>query len=84
MIKLYTYFRSSAAYRVRIALNLKEIKYEPVFVNLLAGEQKQKHFLDINAQGLVPAIEIDRANNLSIHCYYRTFRGSKRRCFPVS
>ena len=40
-MKLYTYFRSSAAYRVRIALNLKGVSYESASVNLLTGEQRE-------------------------------------------
>ena len=56
-MKLYTYFRSSAAYRVRIALNLKGLEHEASFVNLLDGEQRASGYLDINVQGLVPALE---------------------------
>ncbi|MGH8474117.1 MAG: maleylacetoacetate isomerase, partial [Gammaproteobacteria bacterium] len=41
---LYTYFRSSAAYRVRIALNLKGIAYEPRFVHLARGEQHESAY----------------------------------------
>jgi glutathione S-transferase len=45
-MKLYTYFRSSAAYRVRIALNLKQLPYEAVAVHLLrdGGQQKQADY----------------------------------------
>ena len=56
-MKLYTYFRSSAAYRVRIALNLKRLEYEPAFVNLLKSEQRDSNYLALNAQGFVPALE---------------------------
>jgi maleylacetoacetate isomerase len=56
-MKLYTYFRSSAAYRVRIALNLKGIAYEPVAVDLRAGTQHGRPYLAMNPQGLVPALE---------------------------
>lgn len=56
---LFDYSRSSAAYRVRIALNLKGINYESVPVNLLAGEQKQAGYRERNPQGLVPLLEID-------------------------
>lgn len=58
-IRLYDYWRSSAAYRVRIALNLKGLAYEPVPINLLASEQSSEPYRDKNPQGLIPAIEID-------------------------
>ncbi len=60
-MKLYTYYRSSAAYRVRIALNLKGIQYESVPVNLLPGAHRQPEYLGRNPQGLVPALEDDGA-----------------------
>ncbi|MGQ0591366.1 MAG: maleylacetoacetate isomerase [Gammaproteobacteria bacterium] len=53
---LYTYFRSSAAYRVRIALNLKGITYEPRFVHLARGEQHAAAYRALNPQGLVPVL----------------------------
>jgi maleylacetoacetate isomerase len=60
-VKLYSYFRSSAAYRVRIALNLKGIAYETVPVHLVrdGGEQKKPAFKAINPQMRVPALELD-------------------------
>jgi maleylpyruvate isomerase len=60
-MKLYTYFRSSAAYRVRIALNLKELSYEAIPVHLLrgGGEQLQEQYRSINPSGLVPAFQDD-------------------------
>ncbi len=60
-MKLYTYFRSSAAYRVRIALNLKGIPYTPVFVHLTrgGGEQHKPPYRAVNPAGLVPALELD-------------------------
>lgn len=59
MIRLYDYWRSSAAYRVRIALNLLEVPFESLPVNLVKGEHKAPDHLARNPQGLVPAIEID-------------------------
>jgi maleylacetoacetate isomerase/maleylpyruvate isomerase len=53
---LYGYFRSSAAYRVRIALNLKELAYRQQAVNLRAGEQLEVMFQELNPQGLVPVL----------------------------
>jgi maleylacetoacetate isomerase/maleylpyruvate isomerase len=58
-MKLYSYWRSSAAYRVRIALNLKDIAYEVVPVHLARGEQRAANYLQANPQGLVPALEHD-------------------------
>ena len=60
-MKLYTYFRSSSAYRVRIALAVKGIAYEPAFVHLLrgGGEQKLPQFLAKNPQGQVPVLELE-------------------------
>jgi maleylacetoacetate isomerase len=57
-LKLYTYFRSSAAYRVRIALNLKGIGYEAIPVHLLrhGGEQLQDGYRSLNPEALVPAL----------------------------
>src|SRR5438309_4803546 len=56
---LYDYWRSSAAYRVRIALNLKGIEYDSVQVDLREDEQKSADYRAINPQGLVPLLEID-------------------------
>jgi maleylpyruvate isomerase len=55
-IKLYTYWRSSSAYRVRIALNLKGLEYEPVLISLAPGvhENRQDEYRAINPQMLVP------------------------------
>ena len=55
-MKLYTYFRSSAAFRVRIALNLKGLGYEPAFVHLRRGDQHKPEYSAINPQALVPAL----------------------------
>ena len=56
---LHDYFRSSASYRVRIALNLKGLDYERVEVSLIAGEQKSDAYLAQNAQGFVPMLVAD-------------------------
>ena len=59
MTTLYGYFRSSAAYRVRIALNLKGLDYDQVPVNLVKGEQRVGVHLARNPQGLVPSLVLD-------------------------
>ncbi len=56
---LYDYWRSSASYRVRIALALKDIAYDRVSVDLVAGDHRAPAHLAINPQGLVPALAID-------------------------
>lgn len=58
-IVLYDYWRSSAAYRVRIGLNLLGLAYHSVPVDLVAGEQRGAENLGRNPQGLVPTLEID-------------------------
>lgn len=60
-MKLYTYFRSSAAYRVRIALNLKGLAWEAVPVHLVkdGGQHRKPDYLTLNPAGLVPALEDD-------------------------
>jgi maleylacetoacetate isomerase len=60
-MKLYTYFRSSAAFRTRIALNLKGLQCEMASVNLRApaSEQHSPAFRALNPQGLVPTLELD-------------------------
>ncbi len=56
-MKLYSYFRSSAAYRVRIALNLKALDHDVVAVNLLEKAQRGPQYLSVNPMGLVPTLE---------------------------
>lgn len=56
-VKLYTYWRSSAAYRVRIALNLKQLEHELIPINLVKGEQRENAYRERNPQGLVPFLE---------------------------
>jgi maleylacetoacetate isomerase len=64
-MKLYTYYRSSAAYRVRIALNIKGIPYIPENVNLLEAQQKSDKYRASNPQGLIPALELDDGTVIS-------------------
>jgi maleylacetoacetate isomerase len=58
-MKLYSYWRSTAAYRVRIALNVKKIEYETKAIHLVkdGGEQLQEDYRSVNPQSLVPALE---------------------------
>ena len=62
-MKLYGYFRSSAAYRVRIALNLKDIPHELAFIHLTrdGGQQKTESYRAKNPQALVPALDVGDA-----------------------
>ncbi len=59
MLRLHSYWRSSASYRVRIALGLKGLKFEHLTVNLLKNEQGQPEFTALNPEGLVPLLEHD-------------------------
>jgi len=58
-MKLYSYFRSSASFRVRIVLNLKQLPYETVPVHLVknGGEQYAANYLQLNPQGVVPSLD---------------------------
>ena len=56
-MKLYGYSRSSAAFRVRIALNLKGLSYEAASIHLRRKDQSRPEFLAVNPQGLVPALD---------------------------
>ncbi|HVY63510.1 MAG TPA: maleylacetoacetate isomerase [Gammaproteobacteria bacterium] len=60
-MRLYSFFRSSAAFRVRIALNLKGVDYETVSVQLPQGEHRQSEFLAKNPQATVPVLDDDGA-----------------------
>jgi maleylacetoacetate isomerase len=64
-MKLYSYYRSSAAYRVRIALNLKQIEHNIEPVNLLQKEHKSADYLVKQPQGLVPCLETDNGEFLA-------------------
>ncbi len=64
-MKLYDYFRSSAAYRVRIALNLKGVAPTRAFVHLRNGAQQQPDYLARNPHGLVPLLELDDGRALT-------------------
>lgn len=61
MMRLHGYFRSSAAYRVRVALALKGVAYDGAFHSLRHGEQHSPAYVAINPQGLVPALEVEGA-----------------------
>lgn len=58
-VRLYDYWRSSACYRVRIALNLKGIAYDAVPTSLIAGVHHSEAYRGLNPQGFVPMLEID-------------------------
>ncbi|MBF8794488.1 maleylacetoacetate isomerase [Pseudomonas monteilii] len=58
-MELFTYFRSTSSYRVRIALALKGLEYQALPVNLLKGEQRGADYVALNPQGRVPALRTD-------------------------
>ena len=60
-MKLYTFFRSSAAFRVRIALNLKGLTYESIPKAFAKNEHRAADYLAVNPQGLIPALDTDGA-----------------------
>ncbi|MBK6867441.1 MAG: maleylacetoacetate isomerase [Burkholderiales bacterium] len=64
-MKLYNYFRSSASFRVRIALQWKGLAYEYLPVQLARGEQKKPEFGALSAEGLVPLLELDDGRRLT-------------------
>jgi maleylacetoacetate isomerase/maleylpyruvate isomerase len=63
-MKLYNYFRSSAAYRVRIALAIKGLAYEYESIHLMKGEQYSEDFGAVNPQNLVPVLQDDEGTYL--------------------
>jgi maleylacetoacetate isomerase len=63
-MKLYNYFRSSASFRVRIALNLKGLPYDYISVHLAKGDHKKPEFAAVAAAGLVPLLELDDGTRL--------------------
>ena len=58
-MRLYSFFRSSAAYRVRIALNLKGVDYETVTVDLPGNRHREAEFLAVNPQATIPTLDDD-------------------------
>lgn len=63
-MKLYSYWRSLATFRVRIALNLKGLKYEQVTIDLDAGQQRQSDYKTVNPQMVIPSLVEDDGNVL--------------------
>jgi maleylacetoacetate isomerase/maleylpyruvate isomerase len=64
-MRLYNYFRSSASFRVRIALQLKGLAYDYVPVHLARGDQRQPAFAAVSAEGLVPVLELPGGQRLT-------------------
>jgi hypothetical protein len=80
-MKLYGFFRSSASYRARIALNVKGLAYESVEVDLRAGASAQRsaQFLAMNPEGLVPVL-VDRGHVISCRSPSRSTWRRRTRC----
>jgi maleylacetoacetate isomerase len=64
-MKLYNYFRSSASFRVRIALAIKGMPYDYLPVHIAKGEHRQAAFTDLSLEGLVPLLELDDGTRLT-------------------
>lgn len=76
-MKLYSYFRSSAAWRVRIALHFKGLAFESIPVNLLTGAHRRPEYLAVNPQGVVPTLvdgELVLGQSLAILEYLEEIR----------
>ena len=65
MRALYTFFRSSTSYRVRIALSVKGLDWEPRYISLPKMQHREAAYLDVNPQGLVPALVEDDGHVLA-------------------
>ena len=63
-MQLYSYFRSSASYRVRIALALKGLSYQTIGIHLVKGEHTLERFAAVNPQARVPALKLDSGDVL--------------------
>jgi maleylacetoacetate isomerase/maleylpyruvate isomerase len=74
IMKLHTYFRSSASYRVRIALQLKGLSYDSVPVHLVRGEQRAAAYASHVGDALVPALVTDEALAHAVHGHHRISR----------
>lgn len=64
-MRLYSYWRSSASYRVRIGLNLKGLAYDTQPINLLQGQQGDPAFADVNPAAAVPVLQLDDGRRLT-------------------
>ena len=88
MMKLYGYFRSGAAYRVRIALNLKGLEVEQISRHLRNGEQRDPAYLKINPQGLVPALVLEDGTvltqSLAIMDWLDERTALQSKCAPIT
>lgn len=74
-MKLYSFFNSSASYRVRIALALKGIDYQTVGVNIRIGQQNALAYRRMNPVGLVPTLVTDDGESLGQSLYHRRLAG---------
>jgi maleylacetoacetate isomerase len=79
---LHDYYRSSASYRIRIALNLKQVDYERRSVNLREGEQKGDEYRSLNPMGFVPMLEID-GHRLTQSLAILTYLDLRYACQPL-
>ena len=66
-MKLHNYFRSSASFRVRIALELKELSYEYIPVHLAGGDHMKPPYAALSADGLVPLLEVDGEKTVAVN-----------------